>query len=177
MMGAARPTVLVATDFTPASRAAFDEGVRLARELDGRVLLVHAVRPLGAPGLELTRPDPNKTENETAEPTPTMGLVGNEWVDLARAQGVEADVVVRPGLAAVVICDEAERVGAHTIILGSQGKTGITKAMLGSVAEDVRTASGRPVVVVSDHVGAGDERPARPATRRERLDAMLKRKV
>jgi nucleotide-binding universal stress UspA family protein len=177
MLGTARPTVLVATDFTPSSRGAFDEGVRLAKELEGRLLLVHAVRPLGAPGLELTRPDTTKEENETAEPVPAVGLAGTEWVDLARAQGVEADVVVKPGLPAVVIVDEAQRVDAHTIVLGSQGKEGISKALLGSVADDVRKTSGRPVLVVADDhaVGAGVERPARPLTRRERLEAMQRK--
>lgn len=172
MLGSARPTILVATDFTPSSRGAFDEGVRLAKELEGRLLLVHAVRPLGAPGLELTRPDTTKEENETAEPVPAVGLAGTEWVDLAKAQGVECDIVVAPGRPASVIVHEALRVDAHTIVLGSQGKEGISKAILGSVAEEVREKSGRAVLVVDDHAGAG--RPDRP-TRRERLDAMLQR--
>lgn len=174
MLGSARPTVLVATDFTPASRPAFDEGVRLAKELQGHLLLVHAVRPLGAPGLELTRPDTTKEENETAEPVPAAGLAGAEWADFAKAQGVECTVAIRPGLPAVVIVDEAQRVDAHTIILGSQGKEGLSKAILGSVAEEVRERSGRPVRVAAEgHEGA--DRPARPPTRRERLDAMLHR--
>lgn len=174
MLGSARPTILVATDFTPASRGAFDEGVRLAKDLQGRLLLVHAVRPLGAPGLELTRPDTTSEENETAAPTPEVGLAGTEWVDLAKAQGVECDIVVQPGLPAAVIVHEALRVDAHTIVLGSQGKEGISKAILGSVAEEVRETSGRAVVVVDEHAGAG--RPARP-TRRDRLDAMLRRNL
>lgn len=174
MLGPAHPTVLVATDFTPSSRGAFDEGVRLARQLQGRLLLVHAVRPLGAPGLELTRPDTTKEENETAEPVPAVGLAGTEWVDLAKAQGVECDVVVVPGRPATVIVHEALRVDAHTIVLGSQGKEGISKAILGSVAQEVREKSGRAVVVVDEHAGAG--RPERP-TRRQRLDAMLHRKA
>ncbi|HUR24730.1 MAG TPA: universal stress protein [Candidatus Thermoplasmatota archaeon] len=41
----APPTILVATDFTPASRAAFDSGVKMAKEEGGRLVLVHALRP------------------------------------------------------------------------------------------------------------------------------------
>ncbi len=177
MLDPSKPTVLVATDFTPASRGAFDQGLALAKELHGNLLLVHAIRPLGAPGLELTRPDTTNEENETAEPVPAVGLAGSEWVDLARASGVECDIVARPGLPAVVIVDEADRVDAHSIVLGSQGKEGITLAMLGSVADDVRAKTSRPVIVVmGDDVDAGVQRPPRPPTRRERLAAM-KRKL
>lgn len=161
MPGSHMPTVLVATDFTPASRPAFDHGLALAKDLGGRLLLVHAVRPLGAPGLEVTRPDTTKAENETAEPVPAVGLAGAEWADFAKAQGVEADVVVRPGIAAVVIRDEADRVDAHTIVLGSQHKTPLAKAILGSTAEDVRAATTRPVVVIEEPTAAGT-RPPRP---------------
>ncbi|MEK6975830.1 MAG: universal stress protein [Candidatus Thermoplasmatota archaeon] len=159
-----KPTVVIATDFAPSSRAAFDLGVSLAKELGGRVLLVHAVRSLGAPGLELTRPDTTKEENETAEPTPTVGLAGTEWVDLARAQGVEADVIVRPGLPTTVIIEEADRVDAHTIVLGSHGKDGLSKAFLGSVADAVRKATDRPVIVVpGEGVAPSESRPDRPS--------------
>lgn len=150
------PTILVATDFSPASRAAFDSGVKMAKEEGGRLVLVHAVRPLGAPGLELTRPDTTRFENETAAPGDLVDapvdlptdLSGSEWVDLARAQGVDADVVVRPGLPAVVIAEEAERVQAKAIVLGSSRKGGLEKAVLGSVAKAVQRGTSRPVVVV-----------------------------
>src|SRR5688500_1197700 len=146
------PTILVATDFTPASRAAFDSGVRMAKEQGGRLVLVHAVRPLGAPGLELTRPDTTRFENETAAPGEVIDVpvdvAGTDWVDLARAQGVQADVVVRPGLPATVIAEEAERVQAKAIVLGSSRKGGLEKAVLGSVAEALQRGTSRPVVVV-----------------------------
>ncbi|HUR25266.1 MAG TPA: universal stress protein [Candidatus Thermoplasmatota archaeon] len=146
------PTILVATDFTPASRAAFDSGVKMAKEEGGRLVLVHALRPLGAPGLELTRPDTTRFENETAAPGDILdvpvAMTGTDWVDLARAQGVDADVVVRPGLPAAVIAEEAERVQATAVILGSSRKGGLEKLVLGSVAEAVQRATDRPVVVV-----------------------------
>lgn len=174
MLPKARTTILVATDFSPASRGAFDEGVRLARQTGGRLLLVHAIRPLGAPGLELTRPDTTKEENETAEPVPGMGLAGSEWAELAQAHGVDCDIVVRPGLPASVILEEADRVDAHTIVLGSHGKQGLSYMVLGSVAEDVRAGCDREVLVIGEdrqvqssssepHEGAG--RPPRPAER------------
>ncbi len=142
------PTILVGTDFTSSSRAAFDSGLRMAREEGGLLVLVHAVRPLGAPGLEMTRPSTARVDNETAEPGPEFGLDGTDWVMLARAQGVEAVVIVRPGLAAAVIADEAERLEARTVFLGNSGKAGLSRVMLGSVAAEVKRNTTRPVVVV-----------------------------
>jgi nucleotide-binding universal stress UspA family protein len=150
------PTILVATDFSPASRAAFDSGLRMAKEQGGRLVLVHAVRPLGAPGLELTRPDTTRFENETARPGEVLDLpvdvtgnAGEEWIDVARSQGVAADLVVRPGRPSTVIAEEAERLQAKAVVLGSGRKGGLEKAVLGSVAEAVQKATDRPIVVVS----------------------------
>ena len=162
-MHSSKPTVVIATDFTPSSRPAFDQGISLAKDLEGRILLVHAIKPLGAPGLEPSHPETSPAENETAEPTPQVGLVGTEWVDLARAQGIEADVVVRPGLPAAIIIEEAERVQAHTVVLGSHGKHGLTKALLGSVADEVRKSTDIPVLTVTgDGTAPSEARPERP---------------
>lgn len=142
------PAIVVAADFTSSSRAALDSGIRMAKEQGGRLVLVHAVRPLGAPGLELTRPDANKLENETAEPSADVRFAGDDWVERARAQGVATDVIVRPGLPAKVIAEEAERLRAAAVVLGSSRKGPLEKAILGSVAEQVRRSTSRPVVVV-----------------------------
>ncbi|MFA5944123.1 MAG: universal stress protein [Candidatus Thermoplasmatota archaeon] len=148
------PAFVVGTDFTASSRAAFDSGIRMAKEQGGRLILVHAVRPLGAPGLEMTRPDTDKTENETTEPVGEGGISGADWVDLARSQGVEASFIARPGLPAAILLEEAERVQAKAVVLGSSGKRGLEKAILGSVASDVRKGTHRPVVVVHGHFEA-----------------------
>jgi nucleotide-binding universal stress UspA family protein len=142
------PTIVVAADFTSSSRAALDSGIRMAKEQGGRLVLVHAVRPLGAPGLELTRPDANKLENETAEPSADIRFAGDDWVERARVQGVAADVVVRPGLPAKVVAEEAERLRAKAVVLGSSRKGPLEKAVLGSVAEEIQRSTSRPVIVV-----------------------------
>ncbi|NUP06988.1 MAG: universal stress protein [Polyangiaceae bacterium] len=46
------------------------------------------------------------------------------------------------------ICSEAERIGADVICVGSHGRTGASRMVLGSVAEQVVRNSRRPVLVV-----------------------------
>lgn len=50
------------------------------------------------------------------------------------------------------ICRLAKELRAHLIIVGSHGRIGLTRAVIGSVAERVARHAGRPVLIVP---GAG----------------------
>ena len=56
--------------------------------------------------------------------------------------------VVEGDKPATAICQAAERFGADLICIGSHGRSGLSKAILGSVAQDVIARSHRPVLVV-----------------------------
>ena len=56
--------------------------------------------------------------------------------------------VVESRHCSTAICQAAERFGADLICIGSHGRTGLSKAILGSVAQDVMAGSQRPVLVV-----------------------------
>jgi nucleotide-binding universal stress UspA family protein len=65
-----------------------------------------------------------------------------------RDAGRTADAGMRVGdAAAEVIAAAAER-GADLIVLGSRGRTGVTRLLLGSVARNVLSGSGASVLVV-----------------------------
>jgi nucleotide-binding universal stress UspA family protein len=56
--------------------------------------------------------------------------------------------VVDGGAAKEAIVQAARRLGADTIVVGSHGRTGAARAVLGSVAEAVVRHADRPVYVV-----------------------------
>jgi nucleotide-binding universal stress UspA family protein len=56
--------------------------------------------------------------------------------------------VIESGKTAIAICQAAERFDADVICMASHGRSGISKAILGSVAQDVMARSTRPVLVV-----------------------------
>lgn len=56
--------------------------------------------------------------------------------------------VIQSGKTAMAICQAAERFDADVICIASHGRSGISKAILGSVAQDVMARSARPVLVV-----------------------------
>jgi nucleotide-binding universal stress UspA family protein len=52
------------------------------------------------------------------------------------------------GKADTVIVQEANRVGADGICVGSHGRSGLGRALMGSVAESVARQAQRPVLIV-----------------------------
>jgi nucleotide-binding universal stress UspA family protein len=69
---------------------------------------------------------------------------------MKRRLGDAADVRVEltSGPAEVQICNLADRVRAHLVIVGSHGRSGFSRALLGSVAERVARFAKRPVLIV-----------------------------
>jgi nucleotide-binding universal stress UspA family protein len=146
-------TLVLGIDFSPASERALDHAIRTAREMGAHLILVHALRPLGAPGLDLQHPafDPERNESSDALP---QGAQPQAWLQRARQAGVGADIVTRAGDPVHVILEEAHRRRAQAIVVGSHGRTGLGKRLLGSVAEGVLRRSDVPVMVVPGAAGA-----------------------
>ncbi len=70
--------------------------------------------------------------------------------------GRQADAEMRNGDAAAEIIAVAEQRSADLIVLGSRGRTGLTRLLLGSVARNVLSGSTASVLIVRD----GTEEPA-----------------
>jgi len=66
----------------------------------------------------------------------------------ARQTDCEADAVVRSGRPADEIPATATEVGADLIVLGTHGRTGLSQALLGSVALEVLREARQPVLTV-----------------------------
>ncbi|MGA7883311.1 MAG: universal stress protein [Terrimicrobiaceae bacterium] len=67
----------------------------------------------------------------------------------AAARGIQTEVaVVEESDVAKSIRQEAERCGAHLVCIGSHGRSGLAKAVLGSVAQSVMAQCQRPVLIV-----------------------------
>jgi nucleotide-binding universal stress UspA family protein len=65
-----------------------------------------------------------------------------------RARGKVGEVLLRTGDARDVICQAADEVNADLIVMGTHGRRGLSRALLGSVAEYVVRTSKVPVVTV-----------------------------
>jgi nucleotide-binding universal stress UspA family protein len=127
--------ILAALDFGDSSLEGLRQARALAHDLGASLSICHV---LPAPS-ELARVFGDPDQAESAALTGEEEDAKRALVQHARERvGLElADVVVRRGVAYAEIVREAESSGASTIVLGSHGRTGLLRMVLGSVAEAV----------------------------------------
>ena len=137
--------ILVPVDFSQCSSHATREAVELAGRYDATLYLVHVYEPpahwmptdmFPAPALieQLVKGHSEKLE------------VAKKEVEAAGARKVEAQLL--RGVAASEIIEQAERIAADLIVMGTHGRTGLEHALVGSVAEAVVRKAPCPVLVV-----------------------------
>ncbi len=138
--------ILLATDFSSAADQAVDKAGELARTLGAKLTVLHVHgRPPAAP--EAVVPNErvlssSDLDNETREDLET--LKNARFADLdsvALASREHAS-------AAMAICDYADQHDIDLIVVGSHGRTGLTRFLIGSVAEKVVRHAHHPVLVV-----------------------------
>ncbi len=130
--------ILVAVDFSPDSERAWEWGIALARQHGARLHLVHSYLDLPAQMLERNVwVAQDVWESLRAEDEQRL----QAWLEKARAEGVDADLVMSAARPIEAISGAAAELGADLVVMGTRGRSGMKHLLLGSVAErTVRTA-------------------------------------
>jgi monovalent cation/proton antiporter MnhG/PhaG subunit len=136
-------TVLLATDGSTWSDAAIDVVARwpMFEDVEVEVLSVAALAP------HYRELPPLRTMREATLRSRHRGQADAAVAEL-RAAGRRASANVRAGEPGPTIVGFAEQAGIDLIVLGSRGRTGLQRMVLGSVARDVLGATGVSVLVV-----------------------------
>ncbi len=140
-------TVLAATDLSPAGDRAVPFAYTLFGAHGGVVELCYVhERPLPTPAYAYEQPAGKLSAGERAELEARLrALIPPE----ANRLGVTTHVtVVDGGRAGVALVQAAERLWADAVVIGSHGRGGASRALLGSVSDEVVRRAGRPVFVV-----------------------------
>ena len=136
--------ILVAVDFSEHAERALDRALELAPLVGGEVHVLHAC-PLLAYALGDAHPDAPDFEARVHAQV-------DEGLAKVRARGSERGVDVRvhrvDGNPGPQVAAFAEKIGADLIIVGTHGRTGFDRVLLGSVAERVLRLAKVPVLVV-----------------------------
>ena len=74
--------------------------------------------------------------------------IADETAARLRAAGRQADATMRTGRAADEIIALAAETGADLVVMGSQGRTGLARMVLGSVARKVLNGTAASVLIV-----------------------------
>jgi nucleotide-binding universal stress UspA family protein len=144
-------TILVATDGSDDSDAAVDAALDLAHDTTGRLLVLSVVPEASGDAAEggngsdtHAEPPPRDEDEEVIE----ANDLTNDVVDHAVEWGIEATPLVWEGEPADAIIAAAESEGADVIVIGSSGKSGVGRMLMGSVTDDVIRRAPVPVMVV-----------------------------
>lgn len=148
--------ILVPVDGSPTSEKALDEAIRLAQLTGARLRLLHVVDELSyVNGFE-------PAMNYLNEIIPLMRVAGEKLLahDRQKAldKGVDADsvlIVEGPGRICDHVAEQARQVKADLIVVGSHGRRGIGRVLLGSDAEQIVRHAPVPVLVVRSGAAAG----------------------
>ena len=143
--------ILVAVDGSSTSQLALRQGLQLAREQRARLRLVHVVDELAS------RVEGAYTPEGFWQAARKAGkrILGDAKARAGKA-GIDAETklleirtfggVVRR--VANVIVAEAERWRADLVVIGTHGRRGLSKLLLGSVADGVVRTSATPVLLI-----------------------------
>ena len=140
--------ILVPVDGSPTSAKGMKAAIRLARENRGKLLLLHVVEEYSAfiapevgasigPILDGLRAAGKRTLSRVARSAAAAG---------ARPQEILAENF--GGRVADTIVKEAKRARADLIVMGTHGRRGLNRALLGSDAEGVVRYSPVPVLLI-----------------------------
>jgi nucleotide-binding universal stress UspA family protein len=142
--------VMVSTDFSVLANHAIPHAYSLLRG-GGTLHLVHVTHPYEMPGGEFLKGP--ITQNFRILHAKYLQTCANRLRALipseAAAMGISTEIeVAEHEDPATCIHQAAERFGADAICLGSHGLSGLSKALLGSVAQKVLTKTTRPLLLV-----------------------------
>ena len=147
--------IIVATDFSEPSKNAVAMAVDLARRLDAELTIVHVWQ---LPALASA-----SAEYALADMVGPLIDAARDQLDLetSRVKAMLPTVTsdLRGGGCWDQIIETARERKADLIVLGTHGRTGVRRALLGSVAESVVRHSPIPVLAVPSHAPAALELP------------------
>jgi len=170
--------ILVAVDGTPPSNAGLQAAIELAKDQDATLLALYVIDDtLPAVGFDGNGFPPAYFDMYFE----SMQEIGRKILDKAVSAGRAAGVNVEPLAVrsrvhpvAEVVLSQVRKLKADVIVLGTHGRRGLTRALMGSDAEAVVREATVPVLLVRGArrrarkaVGAATNAPARarpPAT-------------
>jgi nucleotide-binding universal stress UspA family protein len=138
-------TIVVAVDFSPESDKALQYAVTLARKLDAGIHLGHGFTVPVMPGPEAAMPLPPDVIT-SMERSAKQAL--DETVARYNLSGVPMKAHLRWEDPRNAVVDAAKELGGELVVMGTHGRKGLKRALLGSVAESVVRFAPCPVLTV-----------------------------
>ncbi|WP_020472641.1 universal stress protein [Zavarzinella formosa] len=133
--------ILHPTDFSAGSEAAFHYACEMARDYEARLIILHTIEPVTqmvGDGIII----PYDESELYADAEQKMQEIQSS------SPGVRMEKIHLAGSPTTAIIETALDVKADLIVMGTHGRTGIGRLILGSVAEEVVRKAPCPVLTV-----------------------------
>jgi nucleotide-binding universal stress UspA family protein len=132
-------TILHPTDFSERSESAFHLACSLARDQRARLIVLHVIPPPVCHGEVVARQQPDGYREQMCD-----------WLHHLQApgSGVDIDHRLTDGEPYAEILRVAEDDSCDLIVMGTHGRTGLPRLLMGSVAEQVVRRASCPVLTV-----------------------------
>jgi nucleotide-binding universal stress UspA family protein len=139
--------ILCPVDFSSCSELALDYALSLAKERGGQVSVMHVLPDVMAdPDVYPYLAEPVLVSGETRERA--YKQLGS-FVSRALSKSVAADVVLESGDVVEEILRKSDRLGPDLVVVGTHGRRGFQRLLLGSVTERLLRRSKVPVLSIA----------------------------
>jgi nucleotide-binding universal stress UspA family protein len=148
--------ILVPLDGSARAERALPVAAQIARSRNAKLILLRVVSELADVGgymIPSVVTDNGTIEREEFEARDYLSSLAKHHM----FQGIKVETLVEFGLPAQVILDTVKSLGADGVIIGSHGRTGLSRWMLGSVAQPIVRHSSVPVLLLRQQGPALDE--------------------
>lgn len=135
--------VLYLTDFSAASQNAFAHALALAGRYQSKLFVLHVVPPEPNLGVPLD-PMPRAMDATLAEGERHM----DDFLRDHPLRNLQHEVIVSEGDLEVVVAELLDRAAVDLLVMGTHGRTGFGKVVLGSTAEKVLRLANVPVLTI-----------------------------
>lgn len=155
-------TILFPTDFSKPAECAFPLACSMARDHGAKVVILHVIPPMFVDG-----------ELMASVPLPPVDYKAEMWEAFRKLQVIEprarelrVETRVWEGDPVYGILAAAKETAADLIVMGTHGRTGLGRLVMGSVAEKVLRKAPCPVLTVKTPIAVAPKpEPELSATR------------
>ena len=135
--------ILIPTDGSDYSMRAAEQGVSIAKMLDAEIKVVYVIDEVVLNQIKVTERE-NLEEELKQDGTRYIKYI----LRLAEKEGVKADSRITRGIPFEQIVHLAKELSVDLIVMGTYGRRGAERILIGSVAERVIECSSCPVLVI-----------------------------
>lgn len=149
--------ILVATDFSEPSDLAVRQAMHLARHVGAELMIVHAHAVTAAQSIlaQSAHLHSDVIDEVSRRAVSDAHRQLEELYERVTGQGVEVSTALVDSSPAEGVCNAAHNSGADLVVVGSHGRSGLSRFLIGSVAEKILRTWDGDILLSRSAAGAG----------------------